>query len=89
MTISLPPDIQKFVEEKVKAGDFPDETTVVVAAIAMMRTQSKQQTEEDLEWLRAQVKIGMDELDRGEFAEWDVEEIKADGRRLLAERKKS
>ena len=42
----------------------------------------------DIDELRRQIAIGIDELDRGLGEPWDPEEIKAEGRRLLAESRK-
>ncbi len=38
---------------------------------------------------RAKVKVGVEQLDRGEGAEWNVDEVKAKGRALLAARRSS
>ena len=46
MTISLPPEVQRFVEDKVKSGEFPDPTSVVVGAIENMRAQEQLEQEE-------------------------------------------
>ena len=87
MTLSLPPEVLKFVNDKVSSGQFPDAMSVVVGAIENMR-QQEEFNREDIEWLRREVQKGLDELDRGECAEWNAEEVKAEGRRLLNERKK-
>ena len=35
------------------------------------------------DYIRSEVKKGLDAIDRGEVEEWDVESIKAQGRRIL------
>lgn len=44
---------------------------------------------EELAELRRKFQEGVDPLDRGESSEWDAEEIKAEGRRLLVEKRKA
>ena len=95
MNIKLRPEQARYVREQVEAGRYADEDAVVSAALAAL------QIDDDLipdipggvpwteETLRAAVQVGLDQLDRGECAEWDVEEIKAEGRRLLEERKRA
>ncbi|HEV2294591.1 MAG TPA: hypothetical protein VGR35_12110 [Tepidisphaeraceae bacterium] len=93
MTVKLKPEHERYVRELVQAGRFPDEHAVVDAVLTAFRINDEPipdipggvpWTEERL---RAAVQVGIDEADRGECAEWDIEEIRAEGRRLLEERK--
>jgi antitoxin ParD1/3/4 len=86
VTISLPPELERFVQEKVQSGQYPDPAAVVRGALEVLQEQEAL-TPEDIVELRAAIAVGRDQLDRGEGTPWDVEEIKQSGRRLLAARK--
>jgi putative addiction module CopG family antidote len=76
MEIKLTPDLLKFVEDKVKAGQFGSASDVIVGALDLLR-QQEALTEQDLAELREEVKIGLDQLDAGHGGEWDVEATKS------------
>ncbi len=69
-------------------GEYASVSDVVNAAVALMREQDAPLwTDEEL---RREIQVGLDELDRGETAEFTAEDIKAEGRRILeAERAKA
>ncbi|MGE5608384.1 MAG: type II toxin-antitoxin system ParD family antitoxin [Bacillota bacterium] len=76
MTISLSPELQRFVEEQVRSGRFVTADAAVAEAVRQMKER-----EEKLASLRREIQIGLDELDRGQGEPWDVEAMKADLRR--------
>jgi antitoxin ParD1/3/4 len=84
MTISIPPELEKFVEQQVKSGHHPDPSHVIACALSAMRDAAVLEAA-DVGELRRAVKEGWDDLRAGRSAPWDAEEIKAEGRRLLAE----
>ena len=84
MHVSLRDDSERFVEEKVKKGQYETPEDVVEDALDLLRHVPEWTDEE----LRQEIAIGLAQLDRGEGAPWNVEEMKADGRRLLAEYQK-
>jgi|KBSMisStaDraftv2_1062788.scaffolds.fasta_scaffold874695_1 putative addiction module CopG family antidote len=67
MTLSLPPEIQKFIDEQVQAGRFSSPEAVVAAAIAEMR-QSDDELDDDT---IAAINEGLEQADRGEGIELD------------------
>lgn len=85
MNISLQPELARFVEDKVRAGQFADASDVVNGALQVLKDQEALSAE-DVDELRRQLAIGVEQLDRGDSAEWDVEAIKTKGRRLLQQR---
>jgi antitoxin ParD1/3/4 len=87
MNVSLRPELAKYVEEKVQSGQFSDADAALNYAVELLRAEDAWFAE-NAEALRREVAIGIEQLDRGEGEEWDVEEIKAEGRRLLAQRNK-
>lgn len=87
MKITIDPNLERFVEEKVRSGQYASADAVVSSALSLLRDQEAF-TAEDLERLRREVAIGIEQLDRGESAPWDPEEIKAKGREILAARRR-
>jgi antitoxin ParD1/3/4 len=83
MDIRLLPDLERFVKESVSAGQYANSNEVVNSALAVLRAQDRW-IADHREKLRRQVAVGLRELETGESAVWDPEEIKAEGRRLLA-----
>jgi antitoxin ParD1/3/4 len=86
MTISLTPEVQKFVAEKVRSGQYktPDEA---VNALLSMTMQQERLTPDDVEELRAQLDPAIAEADRGEFVEFTAEDVIAERRAARANRK--
>jgi putative addiction module CopG family antidote len=63
MAIQLPADIEARIQQKVADGAFPDAAEVVREAMRLLDWQERQYDE-----LRAKLQIGLDQLDRGEYA---------------------
>ena len=65
----LPPDLTRFVEERVEAGDYASAEDVLREGVKLLKFER----EAKLERLRAAIQIGLDELDRGEGVDvaWD------------------
>lgn len=86
MEFTLSPELERFVANLVETGQFADPDEVVAEALAALKTRQQCQAEE-LDELRREVAIGIEQADRGEFVEFSADEIKAEGRkRLSAER---
>lgn len=75
MNISLDPEIQSYLEEQVKAGRFSSIDEAVNALLASAKLE-EELTPEDVEELRAEIAVGLDELERGEVGEWDPADLK-------------
>ena len=83
MDVLLKPELEKFVAEKISADQFADARGVVNEALQVLREQ-EQFTPEHEAYLRREVRRGLDQLDRGEFADFDAERVIAEDRRRLA-----
>ena len=88
LTITLRDDDQHFIETALKSGRYVSENEIVADALAALRAREERRQARTAE-LRAKIKVGIDQLDRGECAEWSAEDVMAEGRRLLAARKAS
>jgi antitoxin ParD1/3/4 len=80
MSIRLPHDVEDSIRRKVQRGQFSDEGEVVREAIRLLDEREAQ-----FDALRAEVRVGLDELDRGEGIEltpevWDEIDREVDER---------
>ena len=76
MTISLSPKLAMFVKEKVRSGCYADASAVIEEALGLLRI-----TPRSVEELREMVDVGIQQLDRGEGKEWDVDTFLAEANR--------
>ena len=83
IALSLPKDLQDFVEHSVKSGRFSDERELVREALETLKTREEFR-QFQLAKLKQQLQEGVDDLEAGRVAEWDGEEIERKGRALLA-----
>jgi antitoxin ParD1/3/4 len=83
MQVTLTPEQQRFVEEKLKAGGFASASEVVGSALAMWKSQ-EELTPEDVDELRVQIQVGLEQSRRGESTPLDMAAIKEQVRRLRA-----
>jgi len=87
MNISLTPELAGFVKDQVESGMYHSASEVIREGLRLLLHQ-KQDRQTRLEELRRQIAVGLEQLDRGEGAPLDIEAIKAEGRRRLAERRR-
>lgn len=82
MHISLTDRLEAWVRSKVESGLYNNASEVIREALrTQMRAESTQA--EDLEALRAQIDIGLQQAERGELLDWSMDDIKS---RLRQER---
>ncbi len=86
MNVSLTPQLEKFVERKVKQGTYQTASEVMRAALRMLADHDERRSLE-IKRLTHEIKLGLDQVDAGEVSELDVKKIKAEGRKVLAARK--
>jgi antitoxin ParD1/3/4 len=72
--ISLTAEQDAFVESIVKAGEYQNASEAVRDALRALQ-QRRQEDTLKLKALRAQIKAGVDALDRGDFVEVDDAEL--------------
>ncbi len=80
MTVTLPADLQAFVDEQVELGNAAEVNAVVAQAVRVLQ---QKKTEEKLTWLRAAVQVGLDDIEAGRVTDLDVGAILAE---VLAKR---
>jgi antitoxin ParD1/3/4 len=62
--VSLPPDVEQFVQAQLAAGKYESASQVVSDAVRVLRDRQTR-----LELLRAEIERGIKQLDAGEFIE--------------------
>jgi antitoxin ParD1/3/4 len=89
MNVSLTPELEKLVDQKVSSGLYQTASEVVREGLRLLKKR-----DDDLEHLRRDVREGFEAIDRGEYTDYDVttlhrltEGVKARGRRRLTEEK--
>ncbi|NET62711.1 MAG: type II toxin-antitoxin system ParD family antitoxin [Symploca sp. SIO2E6] len=72
MNVSLTPEFEQFVQEKVKSGRYQSASEVIREALRLLEEQDKI-SQMRIEKLRSQIAIGIEQSDRGEV--FDGEEV--------------
>ena len=85
-TITLRDEDQEFILRSMKAGRYVSESEAVADAFAELRARENLRQTRMAE-VREKVQAGLEQLNRGEGAVRNPEEIMAEGRALLAARK--
>jgi antitoxin ParD1/3/4 len=62
MNVSIPADLENFVHSLVVSGSYADPDEVVGEALLRFKRHEE---------LRREIQVGIDQLDRGEFSEYD------------------
>lgn len=78
MAITISKELQAFVSRGIASGRFRSEDEAVHEALKLLRDR-----EDKLEALRADLPVGVDELNLGQVSELDIEAVKARGRARL------
>lgn len=94
MNISLTPELERLVQDRVSSGMYNSASEVVREALRLMKNHDDLR-EIRLAELRAEIQKGFDAIDRGDCTEIRTpqehaaffEDIKVRGRKRLAERK--
>ena len=87
MDISLTPELERLVNEKIHAGEFKTASEVICEGLKLLGERDA-----DQEDLRAEIRAGSEAAERGEYTEYDVDNvselamrIQARGRQRIAE----
>ena len=89
MNVSLTPELEKLVDQKVSSGLYQTASEVVREGLRLLKER-----DDEMDRLRKDIREGFDAVERGEYTEYDVdslhlltEDVKARGRKRLAEEK--
>ena len=85
MNISLTPQLESFVKQKVSTGLYNSVSEVIREALRLLEEKEMIKSMK-LQALRNDIQQGLNSLDRGEGKPLDIESIKANGRKMLAQK---
>ncbi len=90
MNVSLTPELEQLVAEKVNSGMYQTSSEVVREGLRLLKER-----DERLVALRRDIRTGLDEIDRGEYTEYEAgtvhklaERVSTRGRKRLASKSK-
>lgn len=86
MNVLLKPELEKFIADKLKAGQFADANDVVNEALQVLKEQDEFTPEHEA-YLRRELQRGVDQLNRGEYSDFNAEKIISERRTRLAREK--
>jgi len=93
MNVSLTPMLEKLVQRKVATGRYNSASEVIREALRLLEERDEMH-QTKLTALRKDVRVGLDQLRRGEASEYDdrslktlAADVKANGRKRLAAKK--
>jgi antitoxin ParD1/3/4 len=86
MNVSLSRQLQGFIEKKVRTGRYQTASEVVREGLRLIEDRDTQRALQ-LRRLREDIKVGLDQVDKGQVAPLDVKKIRAEGRKRLAARR--
>ena len=78
-TIPLTPELQQLVEQGLASGNYGSRDELLLEAVRLLARRDQQREE-----LRRQIQIGCDQLDRGEYTEYDEEGLREQFEQLKA-----
>jgi antitoxin ParD1/3/4 len=81
MNVNLTPEIAEFVASELATGDYASGSELVRDALRLLR-RDRWIEKEKAEGLRREVKLALEEVERGEFSDLTVDQI---ARAVLAE----
>ncbi len=82
MNVSLTPELERLVNDKVASGLYTSASEVVREALRLLKGQDEVRLL-SLQELRRDIAAGLDQLDRGQSAALDMAAIKAKARKRV------
>ncbi|MEX2212550.1 MAG: type II toxin-antitoxin system ParD family antitoxin [Phycisphaeraceae bacterium] len=74
MNLTLKPEFEKFVDEKIKSGQYASAAEVIENALTVLR-EHEQGDDEYLDHVRGEVAKGVEQLERGLTADFTAESV--------------
>jgi antitoxin ParD1/3/4 len=87
MNVSLTPELEEMVSQKVESGLYSSASEVIREGLRLLKEQDdlRQMRQEEV---RREVLKGYEQSQRGESQPLDIEGVKTEGRKRLAARKR-
>ena len=74
MDVTLKPELERFLREQVTAGRYASFAEAINSAVAQLQADRAFSTA-GLDALRAEIDVGLKQADRGEFVDFNVEDV--------------
>jgi antitoxin ParD1/3/4 len=74
MNVSLTPELDTFVHDKVESGMYHSASEVIREGLRLMQ-QRDERHKAQLEQLRKEIQVSFDQVERGEYTDLTVEEL--------------
>jgi antitoxin ParD1/3/4 len=94
MNVSLTPELERLIQERVDSGMYHSASEVVREALRLLRDHDEIR-QLRLEQLRRDIQVGLDQVEQGEYSVYTsnelpklVDEIQAAGREKLSRRRR-
>lgn len=88
MNISLTPELEKFVNERVESGMYYSASEVIREGLILLKEQETLK-QIKINELKQEIQKGIDSLNEGGAIPFDAEKIKSEGRKRIQNRKYS
>jgi antitoxin ParD1/3/4 len=88
MNISLTPELEELVNQKVESGMYHSASEVIREGLRLLKDQDELKRIR-LDELRREIGKGIDSLNRSEGKPLDLNRLKSEGRKRLAGRKRA
>ena len=85
MNVSLTPELEKFIQKKVKSGMYQTSSEVVREALRYLQDRDKNK-ERKLDELRELLRPAIDAADSGKTSPWNADEFKKVAKKRRAAR---
>lgn len=76
MNVSLTPELEKLVNDRVRSGMYSSASEVVREALRLLKEQEGFR-QQKLEELRREIQIGIDQIERGDVVPFNPRRIKS------------
>ena len=86
MNVSLTPQLEKLIEQKVREGSYQTASEVVREALRLLAERDMRRALE-FQRLRGDIRAGLDDLRDGKVGDLDMKRIKAEARKEVSSRK--
>ena len=83
LPITLKEEHQDFIVSAVSSGSYLTQSEVVAAALDLLKAREELRHYRRTEVIR-EIQKGIDQLERGETSHFKADDVKAEGRRVLA-----
>jgi antitoxin ParD1/3/4 len=83
MNVSLTPELERLVNDKVASGLYTSASEVIREALRLLKGQDEVRRLLSVQELRRDIAAGLDQLDRGQSAALDMAAIKAKARKRV------